>query len=137
MSDDFDDIPLSSTESAGFIRRPVLFAAIGSASPAHGRPKHRRARSLTIWTIFTATAIAATAVGAASQAAAQPTTPTPTPSPSEPTAICNDGTPSNSPHRSGTCSHHGGVAQWCPCGTAPHAVGRYYEHKAVITARLV
>jgi hypothetical protein len=29
-----------------------------------------------------------------------------------PTAICNDGTPSYSQHRQGTCSHHGGVAQW-------------------------
>src|SRR3569833_292990 len=29
-----------------------------------------------------------------------------------PTAICNDGTTSYSQHRQGTCSHHGGVAQW-------------------------
>src|SRR5947208_9284651 len=28
------------------------------------------------------------------------------------TARCNDGTYSYSQHRSGTCSHHGGVAQW-------------------------
>jgi len=28
------------------------------------------------------------------------------------TAICNDGTYSYSAHRRGTCSHHGGVAQW-------------------------
>ncbi len=28
------------------------------------------------------------------------------------TAICNDGTCSYSKHRSGTCSHHGGVKQW-------------------------
>ena len=28
------------------------------------------------------------------------------------TALCNDGTYSFSQHRSGTCSHHGGVAQW-------------------------
>lgn len=28
------------------------------------------------------------------------------------TAICGDGTYSFSQHRSGTCSHHGGVAQW-------------------------
>ena len=27
-------------------------------------------------------------------------------------AICNDGTYSYSAHRRGTCSHHGGVAQW-------------------------
>jgi hypothetical protein len=29
-----------------------------------------------------------------------------------PSAICNDGTTSYSQHRQGTCSHHGGVAQW-------------------------
>jgi len=28
------------------------------------------------------------------------------------TAICNDGTYSHSAHRSGTCSHHGGVKTW-------------------------
>jgi Protein of unknown function (DUF3761) len=28
------------------------------------------------------------------------------------TAICNDGSHSFSKHHSGTCSHHGGVAQW-------------------------
>ncbi len=28
------------------------------------------------------------------------------------TAICGDGTYSFSQHRNGTCSHHGGVAQW-------------------------
>jgi hypothetical protein len=28
------------------------------------------------------------------------------------TAVCADGTYSFSQHRSGTCSHHGGVAQW-------------------------
>lgn len=32
--------------------------------------------------------------------------------PSGATARCNDGTYSYSQHRSGTCSHHGGVAQW-------------------------
>lgn len=29
-----------------------------------------------------------------------------------PTAVCKDGKPSYSQHRSGTCSGHGGVAQW-------------------------
>src|SRR6478672_8941102 len=28
------------------------------------------------------------------------------------TALCRDGTYSYSQHRSGTCSHHGGVAKW-------------------------
>lgn len=38
------------------------------------------------------------------------------------TAICRDGTASYSAHRSGTCSHHGGVAQWGPfLQTAPSA----------------
>jgi hypothetical protein len=82
-----------------------------------------------IRTIFAATAIAGATFGLASPAAAQPVTPAPTLTPPPaPTAICNDGTPSTSPHRSGTCSHHGGVAQWCPCDTGPHAVGRYDEH---------
>lgn len=27
-------------------------------------------------------------------------------------AVCNDGSTSYSAHRRGTCSHHGGVAQW-------------------------
>ncbi|PAU45220.1 hypothetical protein CK936_30680 [Streptomyces albireticuli] len=27
-------------------------------------------------------------------------------------AVCNDGSYSYSAHRRGTCSHHGGVAQW-------------------------
>ena len=30
------------------------------------------------------------------------------------TALCVDGTCSDSAHRQGTCSHHGGVAQWYP-----------------------
>lgn len=34
-----------------------------------------------------------------------------------PTALCRDGTASYSVHRSGTCSHHGGVARWLD--TAP------------------
>ncbi|WP_414676495.1 DUF3761 domain-containing protein [Longimicrobium sp.] len=32
--------------------------------------------------------------------------------PSGATARCRDGTPSFSTHRRGTCSHHGGVAEW-------------------------
>jgi hypothetical protein len=35
------------------------------------------------------------------------------------TALCNDGTYSFSQTRSGTCSHHGGVAQWLTPTTAP------------------
>ena len=33
-------------------------------------------------------------------------------------AQCRDGSYSHSQHRSGTCSGHHGVAQWCPCGAA-------------------
>jgi hypothetical protein len=41
--------------------------------------------------------------------------PSPMKAPSPPkgaTALCRDGTYSFSAHRRGTCSHHGGVAQW-------------------------
>ena len=34
---------------------------------------------------------------------------------SEPSAICRDNTYSYSTSRSGTCSGHGGVSEWCPC----------------------
>jgi hypothetical protein len=42
------------------------------------------------------------------------------------TAVCRDGTYSYSHHRSGTCSHHGGVARWLagPSGVATTATGR-------------
>src|SRR5438105_14972734 len=44
------------------------------------------------------------------------------------TALCRDGTYSFSAHRSGTCSHHGGVAKWLTGAGAttssPPAVGR-------------
>jgi hypothetical protein len=33
----------------------------------------------------------------------------------DPSAICRDGSYSYSKTRSGTCSGHGGVSQWCPC----------------------
>lgn len=34
---------------------------------------------------------------------------------SDVTAVCRDGSDSHSQSTRGTCSHHGGVAQWCPC----------------------
>jgi hypothetical protein len=40
------------------------------------------------------------------------------------TALCKDGTYSFSQHRSGTCSHHGGVAQWLTAATAHAPAGR-------------
>lgn len=39
------------------------------------------------------------------------------------TALCRDGTYSYSQHRSGTCSHHGGVAEWLTATPAAPAVG--------------
>ena len=45
-----------------------------------------------------------------------PAVPDPTteavPAEGAPTALCKDGSLSYSQHRSGTCSHHGGVAKW-------------------------
>jgi uncharacterized protein DUF3761 len=40
------------------------------------------------------------------------------------TARCRDGTYSFSKHRSGTCSHHGGVAAWLGASSARVALGR-------------
>jgi hypothetical protein len=40
------------------------------------------------------------------------------------TARCRDGTYSFSKHRSGTCSHHGGVAVWLGAGSTRVALGR-------------
>ena len=42
---------------------------------------------------------------------------------SSPTARCRDGSYSFSQHRSGTCSHHGGVAQWLTPGSVPPPSG--------------
>ena len=43
---------------------------------------------------------------------------TPGGDPAGSTAQCTDGTYSSSAHRSGTCSHHGGVARWINGGPA-------------------
>jgi hypothetical protein len=50
-----------------------------------------------------------TTTHAAPASPSQNTTPA---APTGATAICNDGTYSYSQHRSGTCSHHGGVREW-------------------------
>lgn len=39
------------------------------------------------------------------------------------TALCRDGTYSFSKHRSGTCSHHGGVAKWLKSGGSGSSSG--------------
>ena len=46
-----------------------------------------------------------------------PNPPVQAPAPGQPTARCKDGTLSHSRHHSGTCSNHGGVAEWLD-GTA-------------------
>ena len=56
-----------------------------------------------------------TGAPAAAHSSASKSAPTATPSNTDPTgatAKCKDGTYSKSKHRSGTCSSHGGVAEW-------------------------
>lgn len=50
------------------------------------------------------------------------------------TAVCCDGSDSHSEHRSGTCSHHGGVCQWCPCGSTS---GQSYARQDIIADNVV
>ena len=89
---------------------------------------------VTIRTIFAATAVAIATLAAASPAAAEPPTPTPTPGA---TAQCCDGAWSHSQHRSGTCSHHGGVCQWCPCDSALGMGQAHAETQRAVPDRLV
>jgi hypothetical protein len=71
-----------------------------------------------LWAVVAAVALAVPSVTAGS-------------TPAGATARCRDGTYSFSQHRSGTCSHHGGVAAWLtgagspttPGGSAPASVG--------------
>jgi hypothetical protein len=56
------------------------------------------------------------------------------------TARCRDGTYSFSQHRSGTCSHHGGVARWLPgapssSGSAGTTIGGVAVGKTVLLAK--
>lgn len=56
------------------------------------------------------------------------------------TAVCRDGSYSYSQHRSGTCSHHGGVARWgsgAASRTSPSRTGttRRAAHRAPVRAR--
>jgi hypothetical protein len=46
------------------------------------------------------------------------------------TAICRDGTPSYSQHRSGTCSRHGGVAQWGAVSASQRGGGKVKQSPA-------
>jgi Protein of unknown function (DUF3761) len=61
--------------------------------------------------------------------------PSPNSSDGNVTAICRDGSHSHAEHTTGACSHHGGVAQWCPCslisgqtvpGSTPRTWGAFY-----------
>jgi uncharacterized protein DUF732/uncharacterized protein DUF3761 len=66
-------------------------------------------------TLIAAAAIAAAAIGPTAVARAEGVDHNPV----NATAMCADHLYSHSQTRSGTCSHHGGVAQWCPCDSAP------------------
>jgi hypothetical protein len=46
------------------------------------------------------------------------------------TAVCRDGTLSYSQHRSGTCSHHGGVARWGAGSASPRGDGKVKQRPA-------
>jgi hypothetical protein len=60
--------------------------------------------------------VALAALSVCALPAQQPQQPIP-PAPTGATAHCRDGTYSFSKHRSGTCSHHGGVAMWLDAAT--------------------
>jgi hypothetical protein len=80
-------------------------AATGSATPAAAAPAAPAAPS----------PAAAPAAPAAKSAPAMKSAPTATAGNTDPTgatAKCKDGTYSKSQHHSGTCSSHGGVAEW-------------------------
>jgi hypothetical protein len=74
-------------------------------------------RNLCLIAAFTVVAAATAALAASASTAAN------APPPGA-TAICRDGTYSFSQHRSGTCSHHGGVARWLTgSGSSPGGGG--------------
>src|ERR1700674_2407763 len=106
----------------------------GTCSGHGGVQKATKAKPATAWTAAPASsaapAPAASTVAAAPAATAAPAAPAATPAkastatksaptasagntdPTGATAKCKDGTYSKSAHRSGTCSSHGGVAEW-------------------------
>lgn len=85
--------------------KPAAAAATGSAMPAAAAPAA---------TAAPAPAAAPTAPAAKSAPATKsaPTTAAGNTDPTGATAKCKDGTYSKSQHHSGTCSSHGGVAEW-------------------------
>jgi hypothetical protein len=56
------------------------------------------------------------------------------PPPPGATAVCRDGTYSFSQHHSGTCSHHGGVAQWLDGSTSGSTTGTVSVGQTVLLA---
>ncbi|OBJ58210.1 DUF3761 domain-containing protein [Mycobacterium sp. 1423905.2] len=90
--------------------RSSLFASVVAAGVAVGAP---------------AIAVAAPTPGGIATASGCPSgtyqnssgtcVPRPNNSDTDVSAVCQDGSHSHSQHRSGTCSGHGGVGQWCPC----------------------
>lgn len=78
----------------------------GTCSGHGGIQKASKAKPATAAAPATTAAKSATASKSAPTAAASNTDPTGA------TAKCKDGTYSKSAHRSGTCSSHGGVAEW-------------------------
>jgi hypothetical protein len=90
-------------------------------TPMTGRPKS----SSLLWILGLITSFCVTAL--ASQQPAQHAADS---APAGATARCRDGSYSYSATRSGTCSHHGGVAQWLPTRDASEASdtssGRYF-----------
>ena|ERR1700676_8614 len=98
----------------------IAVAAVGGASTAAAEPS-LVARAGGAGGIATSPGFFLECPAGTYQATSGDCVPSPNSSPSNATAICGDGTYSHSETRSGTCSRHGGVSQWCPCGgtTAP------------------
>lgn len=78
------------TPSAALPTSPTVAAPVPAAPIAPAAPRHKRA--------------SATAAGGSTASAAG--------APAGASAKCRDGSFSMSKHHSGTCSHHGGVANW-------------------------
>ncbi len=73
--------------------------------------------------LFMALSVATPAAQGSYVAFSQQPEQTVSPAPTGATARCRDGTYSFSKHRSGTCSHHGGVATWLDVATPPQVPG--------------
>jgi hypothetical protein len=108
------------------MRTAVPLFARSSGGRARRFLSKRRPASMTVFRSFAALLLAlslGTLTGRRAQALpTQQPQQTDSPAQSGATARCRDGTYSFSKHRSGTCSHHGGVATWlepAPANTPP------------------